>query len=163
MPGPSKKPEIVKSLRGSSRNDRKADTVPLESVDALPAPPDWLPNAFAVREWDRLGPILVNFGLLTESGLSALAHLCALHGRIVQLWTAGMAPTGHLYSQYSVMRRLRHDSCGLSEGLEQWSEANRQQVCQQRQAVSGSWLAFGHADAPRHAVPPPSLCYSLPI
>lgn len=100
MPGPSKKPENIKSLRGTSRNDRKTESVPLEAIDALPSPPDWLPNAFAVREWDRLGPILLNCGLLTEAGLTTFAHLCALHGRIVQLWTAGMAPTGYLYSQY---------------------------------------------------------------
>ncbi|MCP5131861.1 MAG: hypothetical protein H6985_20020 [Pseudomonadales bacterium] len=101
MPGPSKKPSNVKSLRGTIRKDRLPEGgVDLPVLEALPDPPDWLPNAFAVKEWDRLAPILKANGLLTATGVTPLAHLCALHGRLVQLWSAGMAPTGHLYSQY---------------------------------------------------------------
>lgn len=101
MPGPSKQPTNIKSLRGTTRKDRApSGGVDLPTVDDLPEPPDWLPNIHAVKEWDRLAPILKANGLLTEGGLSPLAHLCALHGRLVQAWSAGVAPTGHLYAQY---------------------------------------------------------------
>jgi hypothetical protein len=29
-----------------------------------------------------------------------LGHLCALHGKIAQLYAAGEAPTGHMVAQY---------------------------------------------------------------
>jgi phage terminase small subunit len=54
----------------------------------------------AVKEWDRLATILTANKLLTEGGLSALGMLCSLHGKLVQLWAAGEAPTGHMLAQY---------------------------------------------------------------
>ena len=41
--------------------------------------------------------------LLTEAGTSALGHLCALHGKIVQLYAAGESPTGHMVAQYRAL------------------------------------------------------------
>ena len=38
--------------------------------------------------------------LLTEASVSVLGQLCALHGKLVQLWAAGETPTGHLLAQY---------------------------------------------------------------
>jgi phage terminase small subunit len=69
----------------------------------VPPPPDWLPNAHAVKEFERLAPVLVNNKLLTQAGLMAFAHLCALHGKIVQLYAAGECPTGHMLSQYRAL------------------------------------------------------------
>lgn len=94
-----KKPDNVKVLCGS-RQPSAPDPVALPLVDAVPDAPDWLPNAHALKEWERLAPILHANGLLTEPGLMALAHLCALHGKLVQLWSAGESPSGHLLSQY---------------------------------------------------------------
>jgi phage terminase small subunit len=100
MPGPGKKPAGLKVVAGTSRKDREVEAVALPVVDAVPAAPDWLPNAHAVKEWDRLAPILVANKLLTEAGTSALAHLCALHGKIVQLYAAGESPVATMVSQY---------------------------------------------------------------
>lgn len=102
MPGPSKKPAVVKSLRGTKRKDRAQPEpeVSLDPLTELPDAPDWLPNSHAVKEWERLGPILISLGLLTDASLSPFAHMCALHGKVLQLWNAGETPTGHLYSQY---------------------------------------------------------------
>lgn len=94
-----KKPDNVKVLCGS-RQPSSPDTVSLPLVEGLPEAPDWLPNAHAVKEWDRLAPILYANKLLTEAGVTALAHLCALHGKLVQLWAAGESPSGHMLSQY---------------------------------------------------------------
>lgn len=72
-------------------------------VDDQPEAPDWLPNAHARKEWDRLVPILMANRLLTTAALSTLGHLCSLHGKIVQLWAAGEAPTGHMLAQYNAL------------------------------------------------------------
>ena len=97
----ARKPPNLKVLSGTVQPCRDAGPViDLPLVDGVPHAPDWLPNSHAMREFDRLAPILVANRLLTEAGLMALAHLCALHGKIVQLYAAGESPTGHLISQY---------------------------------------------------------------
>jgi phage terminase small subunit len=101
MPGPSKRPAQLKAIAGTERQDRAAPApVDLPLVAFAPSAPDWLPNAHAVKEWERLAPILTANKLLTEAGCSALGMLCALHGKLVQLWAAGEAPTGHMMAQY---------------------------------------------------------------
>lgn len=91
MSNPRKPPQL-KAVAGTARKDRAdAPAVELPLVSATPEAPDWLPNAHAVKEWDRLAPILTANKLLTEAGCSALGHLCALHGKIVQLWAARSA------------------------------------------------------------------------
>ncbi len=100
MPQPPKHRHL-KAISGTERKDRDGPDNGVElplATDA--APPDWLPNAHAVKEWHRLAPILMANGLLTEGGSTAFAHLCAIHGKIVQLWSAGECPSGSLIAQY---------------------------------------------------------------
>ena len=94
-----KKPSNLKVITGSRQPDDGV-TVELPLVSDVPSPPDWMPNAHAFKEWDRLAPILHAVGLLTEAGLSTLAHLCALHGKIVQLYAAGESPNASMVAQY---------------------------------------------------------------
>lgn len=104
MPGPGRKPAKLKAIAGTIQPCRMdVDPVELPLANAVPDAPDWLPNAHAVKEWDRLAPILHGVGLLTEAGLSALGMLCALHGKLVQLWAAGESPTGHMLAQYRAL------------------------------------------------------------
>ena len=77
--------------------------IDFEPVAAIPPPVAWLPNAHAVNEWVRLTPILVANKLLAEADLSSFGHMCALHGKMVQLWAAGEAPTGHMVAQYNAL------------------------------------------------------------
>lgn len=102
MPGPPKTNPKVTNLRGTTKKCRaeQAKFIDLPLVDEIPEPPNWLPNIHAQKEFERLAPILHANKLLTEAGLTALAHLCALHGKLVQLWSAGESPTGHMLSQY---------------------------------------------------------------
>lgn len=101
MPGPGKKPASLKVVSGTDRKDRAAPpTVELPTIAEVPKAPDWLPNAHALKEWDRLAPILVANKLLTEAGLSAFGMLCSLHGKLVQLWSAGEAPVASMVAQY---------------------------------------------------------------
>lgn len=96
-----RKPPQLKSISGTGRKSRPDPvSVELPLVSRAPDAPDWLPNAHAVTEWNRLAPMLTANKLLTEAGRSPLAVLCALHGKIVQLFAAGECPTGHMLSQY---------------------------------------------------------------
>ena len=96
-----RKPPQLKVISGTIRKDRdKGAALNLPIVDGLPEAPEWLPNAHAVLEFNRLAAILFNNGLLIEGAVSSLGHLAALHGKLVQQWTAGTCPTGHLMAQY---------------------------------------------------------------
>lgn len=103
--GRARKPVALKVISGTDQPCRRPEIPPVDFALAseVPAPPDWLPNAHAIKEWHRLAPILCQVGLLTEAGTSALAMLCSLHGKIVQLYAAGEAPTGHMVAQYRAL------------------------------------------------------------
>lgn len=103
-----RKPRSLKVVAGTDRKDRNPSSpvVDLPLVEKTPDPPDWLPNAHAVKEWNRLVPILMANKLLTEAALGPLAHMCALHGKIVQLYAAGEAPTA---SMSGTLRNLQND------------------------------------------------------
>ena len=97
----SRKPSSLKVVAGTDRPDRAPPpSVELPVVEGVPEPPDWLANAHAIREWNRLAPILTANKLLTEAAISTLGMLCSLHGKIVQLYAAGESPNGHMMAQY---------------------------------------------------------------
>lgn len=107
MAGPGKKPSSLKVVAGTERKDRAPEShVDLPVLSDVPEAPDWLPNSHAIKEWDRLAAILTANKLLTEGGLSALGMLCALHGKIVQLYAAGEAPTA---SMAGTLRNMEND------------------------------------------------------
>jgi phage terminase small subunit len=107
MPGPGKKPAGMKLVAGTARKDRTPESsVDLPVLSDVPPAPDWLPNAHAIKEWNRLAAILTANKLLTEGGLSSLGMLCALHGKIVQLYAAGEAPTA---SMAGTLRNMEND------------------------------------------------------
>jgi len=100
----ARKPHNLKVIDGTDRKDRLVpDAVELPLVDAAPLPPEWLPNVHAQKEWERLTSLLLANRLLTEVALGPLGVLCALHGQIVQQYSAGVAPTGHMLAQYRNM------------------------------------------------------------
>jgi phage terminase small subunit len=99
----ARKPHNLKVVAGTARPDRLAHVVEIPSIDDVPPPPEWLPNGHAVREWERLARVLVANRLLTEGGLAALGQMCALHGKIVQLYAAGESPNASLIAQYRAL------------------------------------------------------------
>ena len=103
-----RKPTSLKVVAGTDQPCRRPESAPVEmpALDHIPDSPDWLPNAHAVKEWQRLAPILTANKLLTEAGLSALGQLCALHGKVVQLYAAGEAPVASMVAQ---LRGLMND------------------------------------------------------
>lgn len=99
-----RKPTQLKVVAGTDRPDRAAPPcVEMPLVESAPPAPDWLPNAHAIKEWNRLAPILVNNKLLTDGSLSPLAVLCSLHGEIVHMWSRQVSPTGHMLAQYRAL------------------------------------------------------------
>jgi phage terminase small subunit len=109
--GAPKKPESLKIIAGTDRKDRvNIPVVEFDPITEVPAAPNWLPNAHAVNEWNRLAPILTVNKLLTDGDLGTLGQLCALHGKIVQLYAAGEAPGA---SMIGTLRTLQNDF-GLS-------------------------------------------------
>ena len=102
-----RKPTNLKVVAGTARPDRLGPPiVDLPLVDNVPQAPDWMPNAHAIKEWNRLAPILHANKLLTEAGLSTLGQLCALYGKVVQLYAAGEAPVASMVAQ---LRALSND------------------------------------------------------
>lgn len=103
----TRKPTALKVVAGTDRPDREAPAAAeLPLVSDVPPAPDWMPNAHARKEWERLAPILHANKILTEAGLSALGQLCALHGKTVQLYAAGEAPVASMVAQ---LRGLMND------------------------------------------------------
>ncbi|MFO1306612.1 MAG: hypothetical protein U1F54_23050 [Burkholderiales bacterium] len=99
-PGRPPKSRRLKVLQGTLRPDRdREEVLPLPASEVLPEAPEWLPNAHAVREYERLGGVMVANELLTEGNVGLLAVLCAVHGKLVQLFMVGQ-PTAALVSRY---------------------------------------------------------------
>jgi phage terminase small subunit len=107
----AKKPEHLKVVCGTVRKDRVSiPDIEIAPIVEIPKCPDWMPNAHAIKEWDRIVPILIANKLLTEADLGTLAQMCALHGKIVQLYAAGESPGA---SMIGTLRTLQNDF-GLS-------------------------------------------------
>lgn len=104
----------VSQLRGTQRKDRLSQDTSISinesALTEIPLCPLWLPNAHAQNEWYRLAPVLIEMKLLTAGTLASFAQLCALHGKIVQLYSAGESPGA---SMLGTLRNL-HNDFGLS-------------------------------------------------
>lgn len=100
MPRP-KKPTHLKALQGTKQPCRdRAKGIDAPTMDDLPDPPDWLPNSLAAVEFTRLAKSLHACGALTEASITPLAHLAAIHGKLVQVWAAGCMPNAALLGAY---------------------------------------------------------------
>tara|TARA_R100000005_G_scaffold75323_1_gene42505 strand:- start:4393 stop:4773 length:381 start_codon:yes stop_codon:yes gene_type:complete len=94
----------LKLLAGTARPDRdKPGEADLPVIDQVPEAPEWLPNGHAVREFEKLAAFLHANKILTEASVVPLAHLAAIHGKLVQGYAAGITPSGHLLSQYRAL------------------------------------------------------------
>jgi len=96
-----RKPASLKLLANTARPDR-AESAPLAlpALDSVPPAPTWMTNLDSIREWQRLAPVLTVNRLLHEGNIAMLGQLCALHGRLVEMWTGGKTPTAALLSAY---------------------------------------------------------------
>jgi len=81
----------------------------LPAINAVPSAPAWLTNMDAVREWNRLAPVLTANRLLHAGNLGLLAQLCAVHGRLVQIWSSDGRANAALVATY----RMLSNSLGM--------------------------------------------------
>ncbi|NUO63940.1 MAG: P27 family phage terminase small subunit [Gemmatimonadaceae bacterium] len=86
-----RKPRAFKLLQGTDRKDRRQPEPEFPTLDDAP-PPAWLLNDDARAEWNRLVGLLVPTRVLTEADITALGHLCNLHGECLRLYRASIAP-----------------------------------------------------------------------
>ena len=98
-----RKPARLKAISGTIRLCREVPVVPLTRLEVAPAAPEWLPNAHAVKEWNRVAPILAKAGLLSDGGLTALANLCAIRGKLIEHGAADECPTGQTLMHYAAL------------------------------------------------------------
>jgi P27 family predicted phage terminase small subunit len=61
---------------GKRRLPKEGEEPEPEAIDALPEPPDWL-GQYGRKEWERVGPALMDMRLLTEADLLAFCAYCA--------------------------------------------------------------------------------------
>jgi phage terminase small subunit len=90
------KPIEMKRIAGTIQPCRDAAKIEamnsMSLLESLPDAPEWLPNAHAAKEWYNTGNIMIGYKMLTVGDLPALGQMCALHGKIVQLYSAGECP-----------------------------------------------------------------------
>ena len=77
MPRPAK-PHNLKVVAGTARPDRITPVVELPTIDAPPPAPDWMPNAHAIREWDRLARILTAHHVIYVADASVKDQILAM-------------------------------------------------------------------------------------
>lgn len=87
-----RKPTALKVLQGTARPDRAREEPDFNLVDGHPECPSWLTDPEAVAEWERLVGILTPVRVLSAADLTALAHLCALHGAVLDGYRSGEPP-----------------------------------------------------------------------
>lgn len=110
MAAPTKSPKIVRLLRGTMRNDRDDDKATGIAPCDDAAPPSWLNDVNALRQWQVLSEVMVKHRLLTAGNRSVLAYYCAMHGRILKMLAADKTPSPTMIAE----QRRSLASLGLS-------------------------------------------------
>lgn len=99
-----RKPNAWKIISGSRRVERgPPEGVQIAPLEAPPPPPEWLIDPAATDEWHRLASLLTANRMLGALDLGTLAHLCAVHGRIVACYLAGLNPKASLIGVHASM------------------------------------------------------------
>lgn len=97
----ARKHEHLKLLTGTARADRAIlEVSAFSAMDKAPAPPSWMVNLEAVKEWNRLAPLLVTNQLLNDGNINVFAQMCAIHGHLINAWASDTPPTAALISAY---------------------------------------------------------------
>ena len=90
--GRKPKPHGLKVLHGTVKpGDEPEVEFPEADTDA---PPYWVTDEHALREWDNLFPLLSDTRIMTEADRTMLGHLCNLHSEIVKCYLVAQVPSG---------------------------------------------------------------------
>ena len=117
-------PDALKKLKGYAVPAKlRGEGFHVKKLATMPKPPSFL-DCTAVDEWNRICGVLIPLGILTEADTTILAHLCALHSRVVQASSEGiqipasaLAQLRQYYSEFGLTPvsrgRLRHGQSDL--------------------------------------------------
>jgi len=75
-------PLKVLKNQGTYQKCRHEDRRDLELPVGMPEKPDFLDKE-AAKEWDKITPLLLEHGVISEIDGAALTHYCVLYGRFV--------------------------------------------------------------------------------
>jgi len=82
--GSNAKPPGIRKLEGQTKPYlMRENIVDFPRPPAPPKCPEWIKSATAIAEWNRLVPLFWNSHVLTDGDLTMLAHMCDMHGVIV--------------------------------------------------------------------------------
>lgn len=103
--GNPRTPSHLSAIQGSARPGREQayaenPALEFEKLTELPPAPNWMPNAYAVEEYNRCGALLLANRLLTQGSITTLATYAATHGKIAGLFLAGETPKATLIGQF---------------------------------------------------------------
>ncbi len=105
MPGPARQHPHLALLRGSRSRPASVNskTYTLSPLHSLPAPPAWLVDLEARREWARTGAVLIGARLLTAGTLPTFEQYCRLYARLVREWASEKPPTPALLMSFRAL------------------------------------------------------------
>lgn len=75
-------PSALRKLKGNP-GDRPLNNNEPEPDIAMPKPPNHL-NEIAIKEWNRMAPLLLNLRLMTKNDMAAFASYCVTYARWVE-------------------------------------------------------------------------------
>lgn len=97
--GRKRQTNAQKIAKGETRPSQlSANVLVFPTLEKAPAPPNWL-NSEGVVLWEKIAPLLFAQRVLSEVDLEAMAHLCQLHGEIVDGYRRRVLPTAAQLSQ----------------------------------------------------------------
>jgi phage terminase small subunit len=101
--GRKPKPDHLRVVAGTDRPCvRRGEGPKFEAAAGALPPPAFMKSKDARAEWNRLVPMLQANKLLTDADMTALVHLCQLHGAIVALYRKDCEPTAAQLSQLRI-------------------------------------------------------------
>lgn len=95
-------PKGIKEARGTVQPCREKEVttvVEFPLCDEVPAAPAWITFDAAFEMWEELAPTLYAQRVMTTADVHSLAHLCRLHGKIVDGYNRMNDPTAAELSQ----------------------------------------------------------------
>jgi phage terminase small subunit len=105
LPGPPPKPSALKLLHGNPGKRKLPQREPKPPLGA--EPPKFIrADAVLLAEWNRQAPRLKRVGVLTEIDDDALAALCVLEVKFVEMTSSGEASASALANLTKELRAL---------------------------------------------------------
>jgi len=103
--GNPKKPKSLHVLQGTFQNSRHAARDEIELPPGEPEKPDWL-NPAASDEWDRIVPLLLQHGLISEVDGMAVASYCEL---VAEFKSTRACPGNFQAAKFAALRAATSD------------------------------------------------------